>query len=79
MIQGSSQFRKVADKFKALKKILKNQINGMVAALTTYKDQNYTIIDRKILYKVEDSFMEVSYRYNTVYAYLEEFDNGKVS
>lgn len=51
----------------------------MVAALTTYKDQNYTIIDRKILYKVEDSFMEVSYRYNTVYAYLEEFDNGKVS
>ena len=51
----------------------------MVAALTTYKDQNYTIIDRKILYKVEDSFMEVSYRYNTVYAYLEEFENGKVS
>ena len=42
----------------------------MVAALTTYKDQNYAIIDRKIMYKVEDSYMEVSYRYNTVYAYL---------
>ena len=69
-IKNSSEFKKVIEKFKSLQKILQNQINGMVAALTTYKDQNYAIIDRKIMYKVEDSYREVSYRYNTVYAYL---------
>ena len=45
----------------------------MLAGLTTYKDQIYVVKDKKIMYKVEDSLKEVSYRYNTVYAYFEEF------
>ena len=45
----------------------------MLTALTTYKEQKYSIIDRKIMYQVQDSFEEVDFRYNTVYAYLEEF------
>ena len=51
----------------------------MLAALTTYKDQSYVINDQKIMYKIEDTLKEVSYRYNTVYAYLEEFKKHKVS
>lgn len=31
------------------------------------------------MYKVEDSLMDVSYRYNTVYAYLHEYNKGTVS
>lgn len=42
----------------------------MILALKTYHDQNYTIQDKKIMYKVEDTLMDISYRYNTVYAYL---------
>lgn len=51
----------------------------MVAALSTYKDQNYLVIDKKIMYKVEDSIMDVSYSYNTIYAYLEEYEKNKIS
>jgi preprotein translocase subunit SecA len=51
----------------------------MVAALQTYKEQNYLVIDKKIMYKVEDSIMDVSYSYNTIYAYLEEFEKNKIS
>jgi hypothetical protein len=43
----------------------------MIAALSTYKEQNYYIVDKKIVYKVEDSLRDVSYRYNTVYAYCD--------
>ncbi len=43
----------------------------MMLALSTYQDQKYVIKDKKIMYQVEDSLMDVSYRYNTVYAYFE--------
>lgn len=45
-------------------------MNGMVAGLKTFKDQSYVVKDDKILYKVGDTFADVSYSYNTVYAYL---------
>ena len=52
----------------------------MLAALKTYADFHYYIIDQKIMYKggtiVTDEF---SYGYNTVFAYLKEEDEGKVS
>lgn len=31
------------------------------------------------MYKVEDTYQDVSYRYNTVYAYLKEREAGKIS
>ncbi len=51
----------------------------MLAALETYQEQQYAIIDRKIMYKVEDTLQEVSYGYNTVYAYMKEYFNGQIS
>jgi hypothetical protein len=36
------------------------------------------IQDKKIMYKVEDVLVDVSYRYNTVYAYLDEYYKNKV-
>jgi len=36
------------------------------------------IQDKKIMYKVEDVLVDVSYRYNTVYAYLDEYNKNKV-
>ena len=64
----------MVQRFKPLKDILKNQIHGMIAALSTYEDQKYIIKNKKIMYKVEDSLMDVSYRYNTVCAYLKEYN-----
>lgn len=51
----------------------------MVGALKTYEEQKYEIIDKRIMYKVADSYKDISYGYNTVYAYLKEHKNGKVS
>ena len=70
MINNSEEFKELKRKYESIKTILKNQIYGMLAALKTYKNQQYYIIDKKIMYKVEDSLMDVSYRYNTVYAYM---------
>lgn len=79
MVRDSQEFKNVTEKFKTISSILDNQIYGMLGALSTYQSQQYVIIDKKILYKVEDSLMDVSYRYNTVYAYLNEFNKGTVS
>ena len=43
----------------------------MIAALKTYDEQQYVIIDKKIMYKVEGTYRSISYGYNTVYAYLK--------
>ena len=51
----------------------------MIAALHTYKNQKYVIKDKKIYYKVNDSLRDVSYSYNTVYAYLNELEKGTVT
>ena len=51
----------------------------MLLALNTYSGQKYWIQNKKILYKVEDVLLDVSYGYNTVYAYLQEFFQNKVS
>ena len=51
----------------------------MILALNAYKDQLYTIQDKKIFYKVQDMLLDVSYGYKTVFAYLQELDNNKVS
>lgn len=51
----------------------------MLGALKTYEEQKYEIIEKKIMYKVADSYKDISYGYNTVYAYLKEHKNGKVS
>lgn len=45
----------------------------MLLALNTYTDQKYWIQNKTILYKVSDVLLDVSYGYNTVYAYLKEF------
>ena len=79
IIKESEDFKSVVDKYKPLRALLENQIHGMLAALQTYKEQQYAVIDRKIMYKVEDTFQEVSYSYNTVYAYIKEYFNGQIS
>ena len=78
-IKESNEFKSVVDKYKPLRALLENQIYGMLAALDTYQEQQYAIIDKKIMYKVEDTFQEVSYGYNTVYAYTKEYSNGQIS
>ena len=78
-IKESNEFKSVVDKHKPLRELLENQIYGMLAALETYQEQQYAIIDKKIMYKVEDTFQEVSYGYNTVYAYTKEYSNGQIS
>lgn len=37
MIKNSSEFKELVKKFSSIKKILENQINGMLGALKTYK------------------------------------------
>ena len=45
----------------------------MLASLKTFEDQTYYVIDRKIMYKGEDTISDqYSYGYNTVFAYLKE-------
>lgn len=51
----------------------------MIAALETYNDpkMKYSIDDKKIKYKFQDSLTEkINYRYNTVYAYLSEYEKA---
>ena len=52
----------------------------MLASLKTFEDQKYYVIDRKIMYKGEVSLTDqFNYGYNTVFAYLKENDESKVS
>ena len=51
---------------------MENQINGMLVALKTFEDQQYYVVDRKIMYKGEDTISDkFTYGYNTVFAYLK--------
>ena len=80
LVKNSKQFAKVVENYDSLETILENQINGMLAALKSFQDQHYYVVDRKIMYKGETTISdEFSYGYNTVFAYLKENDLGKVS
>ena len=71
-VKNSQEFKDVVKKYESLEEILENQINGMLVALKTFEDQQYYVVDRKIMYKGEDTISDkFTYGYNTVFAYLK--------
>ena len=67
------------DRYPSLKDLLKNQVNGMVSGALNYK-HDYFIIEKRIAYKDNDTISyKINYGYKTVFAYLHEFQNNRVS
>ena len=79
-ITKSSEFKEVIKHYSSLDKILSNQVHGMLAALETYEEEKYYIVNGRIMYKSQDTLSDkISYGYPTVFCYLKEFDSGKVN
>jgi hypothetical protein len=68
----------VVEKYPTLKKMLTNQVNGMITGALNYV-HNYFIKDKCIFYKDGDSISsKINFGYKTVFAYLHEYENNKV-
>lgn len=66
-------------RYPSLKKILENQLNGMISGAAGYK-HDYFIVDKKLVYKDNDTISpNISYGYKTVFANIYEYHRGNIS
>jgi hypothetical protein len=67
------------DRYPSLKKLLENQVHGMIAGALSYK-HDYFLIDKKLVYKDNDTISpNISYGYKTVFANIHEHYKGNVT
>jgi methanogenic corrinoid protein MtbC1 len=81
-IKNSSQFNNCLRKFNQWKILFEETVKDMLSELEIFKSGNndYVIQNDKIGYKEQDSIsFDLKYGYKTLFAYLHEHENGKIS
>ena len=75
-IKESEHFKKLCEKNSHLKKILENQVFGMISAVKNFKSAGYPyiVMNNKIYYKYNDSISDsLNYGFMTAFTYCYEY------
>ena len=79
-VRSSQEYKDCCDRYPDWKDLVHETLKDMVSDLKSFENHDYIVKDDKIGYKEQDGVVfDTRYGYKTLFAYLLENENGKIS